>query len=76
MSDQDKAKEIERANSYRQMMTNWAWKDFEKELETIRQDALEMAIVSTNLENVYIQRGIVKCIDSIKSNVGSILDER
>lgn len=69
-------KDIERANSYRQMMSIWAWKDFEKELETIRQDALEMAIISTDLQQVYIQRGIVKCIDSIKASVGSILEER
>lgn len=72
MSD---SKSIERANSYRQMMSVWAWTDFSILLDTIRQDALESAINSTDLTQVYIQRGIVKCVDKIRGEIGFILED-
>lgn len=73
MSDE---KAIERASSYRQMMSNWAWKDLESVFDTIRQDALESGINSESMEKVYIQKGIVKCVDRIKSEISAILENR
>lgn len=65
-------KAIERANSYRTMMGSWAWKDFEEILKTERQTALEQAVVASRIEDVNIYRGVVKCIDSINSEIDSI----
>ena len=73
MSD---AKSIERANSYRQMMDSWAWKDFEANiLNAKRIDALEKAIFSTTMEDVQLERGKVKCVDAIKADIGYILGD-
>lgn len=65
-------KSIERADSYRAMMGSWAWKDFEDILRNERQVALEQAVVSSKIEDVNIYRGVVKCIDSITSELDSI----
>lgn len=71
MSD---AKAIERANSYRMMMDQWAWKDFDLIMDDTRKNALEKAVFASSMEEVQIQRGIVKCIDSLKNDVGFILN--
>lgn len=70
------AKAIERANSYRDMMRSWAWKDFEEILKNERQTALEQAVVCSDIKDVQMYRGIVKCIDSINSELESILRDR
>lgn len=74
MDAQDTAKAIERANSYRQMMDLWAWKDFEKYLDETRQNALETGIRTKDNDERNNLRGIVLCVDSIKSELGYILD--
>jgi len=67
-------KAIERAESYKSMMNTWAWKDFEQNvLKEHRQQALEVAISSSTIEGVQINRGKVLEIDSIFSDLDSII---
>lgn len=73
MSTEDKSKAIEKANSYRQMMEFWAWKDFELFLQEQRRTALEMAVNSDELKDIQVQRGIVKCLNAIENHLGYIL---
>lgn len=73
LSTTDKAKAVERANSYRQMMELWAWKELELFLENERKSALELAIVSEDLKDIQVNRGKVQQLDSIKSHLGYIL---
>lgn len=70
MSD---GKAIERANSYRDMMNSWAWKDFEEIMKSERQAALERGISASDLKDVQINRGFVQCVDSLQSEIESIL---
>lgn len=72
MSNNDQA--IERANAYREMMQSWAWKDYCKILNTTRMDALEKAVVSKTMEEVQVQRGIVKAIDLITGEISFIME--
>jgi len=58
------------------MMNTWAWKDFEEILKNERQTALEQAVVASKIEDVNTYRGVVKCIDSIMSEVDSIVNAR
>lgn len=74
MNEQEKTKATERATAYRDMMNSWAWKDFSRVMGEKRQDALEQAIMAPDMEEVQIARGIVKCIDSLNSEVSYILD--
>ena len=67
--------ESERAVSYRQMMENWAWKDFNNFLESERQSALEDSINLNDLSQIQVKRGMVKAFDSIKSHLGFVLGE-
>lgn len=73
MSEDDQKKAIERANSYRQMMELWAWKDFFKFIEDLRREALESAIEKDSIKDVQVQRGIVKAVDKIQSEIDYIL---
>jgi len=66
-------KTIEKANSYRQMMDQWAWKDFKGIMDQRRNDALEKTIWASTMEEVQVQRGYVKCIDSLNSEIDYIL---
>jgi hypothetical protein len=66
-------KAIERANSYRDMMRSWAWKDFEEIMKSERQSALEAAIVSSDIKDVQEKRGFVRCIDSLFSELETVL---
>jgi hypothetical protein len=69
------AKRIERSNAYRQMMDLWAWKDFQLNvLDETRREALEAAIISEELKDIQVQRGIVKGVDSIMAQVDFIVD--
>lgn len=55
-------------------MKSWAWKDFEKILNDLRQNALEGAIGCRDISDVQLQRGRVLIIDEIKSAVAYILE--
>lgn len=66
-------KAIERANSYRDMMRSWAWKDFEELMKGERQSALERGISASDLKDVQLNRGFVQCIDSLQAELESIL---
>jgi len=68
----DNEKEIERANSYRDMMNLWAFKDLYSEIEEIRKVSLESAISSATIESVYEARGKVKGIDQLLSTIEHI----
>ncbi len=67
-------KAIERAESYRSMFNMWAWKDFTEILRNERQTALEQAVVASKIEDVNVYRGIVRCIDSLMSELDSIVN--
>jgi|WetSurMetagenome_2_1015567.scaffolds.fasta_scaffold662027_3 hypothetical protein len=70
-------KAIERAESYRSMMNTWAFKDFQENiLKEHRQQALEVAISASTIEGVQINRGKVLEIDSILSELDSILEAK
>lgn len=70
-------KAIERAESYRSMMNMWAWKDFQDNvLKDHRQQALEVAITSSAIEGVQLNRGKVLEIDSIFSELDSIVNAK
>lgn len=73
---EDKARAIERANSYRQMFETFAWKDFELFLKEQRRTALEMAVNSDELKDIQVQRGIVRCLNEIESHIGYILSAK
>lgn len=76
MNQDDKAKSIEKANSYRLMMSSWAWKDFEINiLNQKRLDALEAGINAPSMEMVQVERGKVKCVDSIHADLGFIMSD-
>ena len=68
-------KKIERANSYREMMGTWAWKDFVQVLKELRQSNLEAVIFVDSVEAIQLARGQVKSVDTILANVGYILEE-
>ncbi len=70
----DKSAAIERANSYRLMIQSWPWKDFERYLDETRQSALEKGIHLKDSDERNAQRGIVVCIDSIRAELGYILN--
>lgn len=70
MSD---SKAIERAESYKSMMNTWAFKDFEQFLKDERQKALEIGIAASSIEGVQLNRGKVLEIDSILSELDSIV---
>lgn len=77
MSDNEKAKAIERANSYRDMCNLWAWKDLvriieeEKIASVTRCDSIPTKEMSLSL--VSEERGIRKGLNKILSEVGYIL---
>lgn len=66
-------KSIERAESYKSMMNMWAWKDFMESLKFDRQTALEQAVVASKIEDVNVFRGKVMQLDSIFSELDSIV---
>lgn len=70
------AKAIERSESYKAMMNTWAFKDFVEIMGHERQTALEQAVVASKIEDVNVYRGIVKCIDSLLSELDSIVSKR
>jgi hypothetical protein len=72
--DEKKAKQ-ERGSAYRDMVGTWAWRDFMNILNDIRASSLENAIISSNMENIQVERGKVQCIDTIKNEVDYILNE-
>lgn len=74
MTDQDKAKAIERANSYRQMMESWAWKDFSEVARERRSAALEKALNAVSMDEVQQARGAVRFHDSLMSELDFILE--
>ncbi len=69
-------KAIERAENYKSMMNLWAWKDFIEIVKDDRQKALEQGIVSSSIEGVQINRGKVIEIDSLLSELDSIVNTR
>lgn len=73
--DQNGEGKREKAVAYKQMMDTWAWKDLQLFLDSERQSALELAIVSEEMKDVQINRGKVKAFDSIQSHVGYSLNE-
>ena len=76
----DKKKAIERANSYREMMNSWAWKDFVSLLESIQKegiDEIDRAFNSTGeLRELAINNALAKrvVISRILSEINSILE--
>lgn len=72
--DQNKAA-IERANAYRQMFEMWAWKDFKGILDELRKDALNSAIYASNMDEIHGQRGAVKILDRIESELGFMMSQ-
>ncbi len=74
ITEEDRVKAVERANSYRQMMEQWAWKDFKSILDQTRQSALERGINASMIEETQVQKGFVKCIDSIYGELNFILE--
>lgn len=69
-------KEIERANSYRQMFEQWAWKDLSRIIDEVRNQAFQDAIYASEISKVQECRGIVKGIDSILGEINYIVGER
>lgn len=63
---------IERANSYRDMMKMWAWKDLQNFLDDARITALNHAVASDEIKDIQVQRGIVRAIDAIYSHIGFV----
>ena len=76
----DKKKAIERANSYREMMNSWAWKDFVSLLESIQKegiDEIDRAFNSTGeLRELAINNALAKrvVISRILSEINFILE--
>lgn len=66
----------EKAQAYKEMMNSWAYKDFENTMNDIRSEALEKAIASSSMEEVQVQRGIVKAIDRLKAEAAYVLEMR
>lgn len=78
MSDEDRRRAIERANSYREMMDLWAWKDFQSILKQHRSSAIQSITSfdasSANLCQVGEIRGALKELDQIEFELSSILN--
>lgn len=74
MTEQEQKEAIERSNSYRQMMEMSAWKEFSEFLDHVRNSALEIAIEGSKMEDVQVQRGVVKCVDTIRGELNYILN--
>lgn len=71
MSD---AKDLEKSGQYRQMMELWAWKDFQKFMDDLKQSSLNSAIICDDIKDVQLYRGYVKCLDSISSHLSYTLE--
>lgn len=78
VTDQDKAKAIERANSYRQMMEMWAWKDFQR---LIREKEFDNEVAFHNAPqehltpmNIGEYRGWKKAFLWMEQEIGFILE--
>lgn len=74
-NEEELAQAIEKANSYRDMLKLWAWKDLYMTIQEIRKSALEQAVFSNEIENVQVQRGKVKAIDEILGSIDFILED-
>ena len=80
MSDQEteKKKAIERANSYREMMQMWAWKDFVKLAESQKESYGNIIdVVSFEIDNAPMimaeSRGARKAIGQLLNSVDFIV---
>ncbi len=77
MTDQDKAQSIERANSYRQMMESWAWKDFQTVMTALKTEA-RTGMDALDVDNITVARtaeylGYIKAFNKIENELGYIL---
>lgn len=76
----DKAKSIERANSYRQMFELWAWKDLVREIEEMKKDArngienIDVDKINSNRTAEYI--GFMKAFSKIENHLGYVTSEQ
>lgn len=66
----------EKAQAYKEMMNSWAWKDHMNFMDEMRREALEKAIATSSMEEVQVQRGIVKAIDRLKGEADYVLEMR
>ena len=77
MSDDKKA--IERANSYREMMNLWAWKDFVNEVELLRAasaNTIDTVVLDENAPMVIAEaRGERKGLSKILTIASQILED-
>jgi hypothetical protein len=75
----EKSKAIERANSYRQMVGLWAWKDFEKEILEIENEAsrkIDTVVLDQNAGMVIAEaRGERKSLQKLYDRINYILGE-
>lgn len=80
ISDEDKQKEIEKANSYKQMFALWAWQDFASTLAKIREDTVKEFLYMDWKESAQFKagqcKGILECLNKIQAELDYIVREQ
>jgi len=78
MNENEKAKAVEKANSYREMCRLWAWKDLINSIDEIKKESVTRtdSYSTKDLSLVLIaeDRGIRKGLDRLLAEVDSILE--
>lgn len=77
MNEEEKAKAIEKANSYRQMMESWAWKDLIATAEENKTSILNNILNGdqTTERQIGYLKGYRDAVDQIfKDHIGYVLE--
>lgn len=76
----DKEKEIDRANSYKQMFELWAWKDFQSFLEKIKVETVNDFIAFNEQRAVEFRagefKGVLTCLEKIRNELNYIVESK
>lgn len=77
INEDDRKRREDKANSYRQMMELWAWKDFEAYLDTLRASMVNDFIAFEATEAVEFKagqyKGALDCLNRIKKELEFII---
>lgn len=72
--------DIEKGNLYKQMLDTWAWKDFDRFLETIEKDAVNQFLSFSETDGIEFKLGQLKgeilCVRKIKNELAYIVSEK
>ena len=72
----DQAVKIERANSYRDMMNSWAWKDLMIVMAQEKKQQIENILSLGSKGDLDFARGFVKGLDWVENEANFVLEAK